>query len=205
LSSLFDNLITVEEPRQPSAPVAGEIREIGGRECVWTPKDPTDHFSEDAWVPVDGGAIFEPVHKPATDPDYAFIKKHEYEFRKRTMAMIEAEGGKPFKVDRYNHRAERSFDLWGIFDTCALMPGGKMLFANQTSKSALGTHVTKMLSALPVSSKDKSKRRDHLRKVLEMGAIVRLYGFYKSGRNWACEVREVTLATMDSKRKGQGR
>jgi len=192
-------------PQAPSAPV-----EVGGRLCVWV-ADADDELFGGKWESLPG-QTFTPIHKKGKDPVLDAIKKRESYFRKMADKWLVQEGCVlKYRVDRYNSYAGRTFDLYGLFDREGARPHpvyagtDETIMCQFTSQANLTAHMKKMCAHEPVSSTDKKHRVDYLRDVLAVGRLVVLLGFYKDGRNWAVEVRWVTLADVDAFEPGRRR
>ena len=164
--------------------------------------DPDDPFGDDV---LENHPEFSPQHKPkpADDDDYRAIKKAESNFRKRTREHFEAQDYYVYEVDRRTHfwahgqQQTVTSDLYGMFDMEA-WKGLETIGVQFTSKSNLGAHVTKMCAHVPCSGKDKTWRATWLRRWLEAGRRAVLIGWYKDGARWKCEVRELTLDTLEA-------
>lgn len=197
------------------APMPGEIREIECRRYVWTPRDETDPFSVDEWVPVDGGPQFQPRHKEsAPDSDAAAIKKREGEFRRRTHELYREKGFFVYEVaswsvwqefDPVAHvsvtRTHRK-DLYGLFDT-EVFNKSQTIGINYTSRAGISNHITKMCDHKPCSSKDKTWHATHLRNWLESGRLVHVVGWAKEGRFWVPTIFDLTLEVLADKERGK--
>jgi len=194
------------DPVDPKEPTL-----INGRLCRWVP-DPEDRMFGGKWDPVDDGPLILPNHKAARDPVLAQIRARESEFRKRTDDWLVAKGCTVYyRVDRYSHHAQRTFDLYGLFDREGCrphpeFPGTEQTFMVQfTSRNNLGTHISKMCAHEPVSKSDKTWRVDYLLRIIDVGRIPVLLGFYKDGARWAVEerylTREIVLAHEPRRKK----